>query len=241
MWEAKRRTPARGLRRYSCSVDPCRIVIADDSMLIRAGIEAMLETETAISIVGQAASLDELLERVATEEPDVVVTDVRMPPGHFDEGIVAAGLLRSSHPAMGVVVLSQFADAAYLQRLVDGGSGRRGYLLKDRLASPGELARAINLVHQGGAFIDPTVVELLVDQQSKRVSSPLSFLTSRETEILAAIASGKSNAAIGQTLFVGHRAVEKHINSIFSKLGLHDDPDANRRVAAVLLFLQSTR
>ena len=215
-----------------------RIVIADDSVLVRAGVEALLGMEPGHEIVGVAGSLPELIEIVDQVSPDLVITDVRMPPTRVDEGIEAANRFRTSHPDVGVLVLSQFADPAYLRRLVDGGSGRRGYLLKDNLATPGELVTAIDLIHRGGSFIDPAVVELLVNQQSNKVSSSLTRLTERETEILAGIASGKSNVAIGEQLFIGHRAVEKHINSIFAKLDLFDDPDANRRVRAVLMYLQ---
>jgi len=217
-----------------------RIVIADDSVLVRAGVEALLSIEPGHEIVGIAGSLPELIEVVDQVSPDLVITDVRMPPTRVDEGIEAANRFRTSHPDVGVLVLSQFADPAYLRRLVDGCSGRRGYLLKDNLATPGELVTAIDLIHRGGSFIDPAVVELLVNQQSNKVSSSLTRLTERETEILAGIASGKSNVAIGEQLFIGHRAVEKHINSIFAKLDLFDDPDANRRVRAVLMYLQGS-
>lgn len=225
------------------------MVIADDSALVRAGVEAMLAIpdgtpddapgDISIEVCGRASTLGELYDQVAASSPDVVVTDIRMPPNHDDEGIAAALQLRETAPDLGVVVLSQFADPAYLRRLMAAGSHRRGYLLKDRLATPGELVDAISLVHQGGSFVDPTVVGLLVAHQRAEAASPLSRLTARETEILAAIATGKSNVAIGEELFIGQRAVEKHINSIFSKLDLHEDPDANRRVRAVLLFLRA--
>lgn len=218
-----------------------RLVIADDSVLVRAGIVAMLEGDDDIQVVGEAGTLAELIEHVDGLNPDVVVTDVRMPPTRTDEGIEAAVGFRATHPDLGVLVLSQFAEPAYLRRLVEGGSARRGYLLKDNLATPGELTTAIDLIARGGSFIDSTVVDLLVGQQSKQSASPLSRLTDRETEILAGVASGKSNIAIAEELFIGHRAVEKHINSIFAKLDLFDDPDANRRVQAVLLFLQGPR
>lgn len=220
------------------SASATRIVVADDSVVVRAGIVALLEAEHGLAVVAQASSLPELMDAVDEVSPELVITDVRMPPTRTDEGITAADRLRVTHPGTAVLVLSQFADPGYLRRLVDGGSGRRGYLLKDNLATPGELTAAIELVCRGGSFIDPTVVDLLVTQQGKKSSSLLSRLTDRETEILAGIATGKSNVAIAEQLFIGHRAVEKHINSIFSKLDLFDDPDANRRVQAVLLFLQ---
>ncbi len=217
----------------------CRILLADDSLLIRRGIEGLLQNEPSVELVGSAASLPELLAEVDRATPDLVITDVRMPPTMIDEGIAAATHLRTSHPELGVLVLSQFADGTYLRRLVEGGSSRRGYLLKDNLATPGELMAAIELINRGGSFVDPTVVELLVDQQSRQVSSPIGQLTKRERDILSAVASGKSNQAIGDELFVSHRAVEKHINSIFAKLGLFEDPEINRRVQAVLMFLEA--
>jgi DNA-binding NarL/FixJ family response regulator len=215
------------------------IAIADDSALIRAGVEALLEGEAGMAVVGRASTSDDLLHIVDDLCPDVVVTDIRMPPTHTDEGIVVADRLREAHPDIAVVVLSQFADPMWLERLLRGGSARRGYLLKDHLAEPGELVSAIELVAAGGSFVDPTVVGLLLDRQRARSASGLDRLTIREVEILGAVATGKSNAAIGEALFIGHRAVEKHINSIFSKLDLHDDPDTNRRVQAALLYLQT--
>jgi DNA-binding NarL/FixJ family response regulator len=217
-----------------------RVLLADDSLLIRRGVEGLLEGESHVELVGAASSLPELIAEVERVKPDLVVTDVRMPPTLTDEGIQAAVQLRESHPTVGVLVLSQVSDPSFLRRILDGGSGRRGYLLKDNLASPGELLTAIELVAGGGSFIDPSMVDLLMSQQSQRAGTPLDHLTQREREILAAIATGRSNHAIGEDLFVSHRAVEKHINSIFAKLGLFDDPVINRRVQAVLLFLQST-
>jgi DNA-binding NarL/FixJ family response regulator len=218
----------------------CRVLIADDSLLIRSGVQGLLEDEPGIELVGEAASLPELLAAVAEVRPDIVLSDVRMPPTHQDEGITAAEQIRRHLPEVGVIVLSQVADPTYLSRLIEGGSGRRGYLLKDRLSTPGELVAAISVVHQGGSFIDPSVVELLVNARAAPQGSVLDTLTTREREILAAIATGRSNQAIGELLFIGHRAVEKHINSIFAKFGLEDDPVVNRRVQAVLLFLQGT-
>jgi DNA-binding NarL/FixJ family response regulator len=220
-------------------VVPCRILLADDSLLIRSGIEGLLSGEPDIELVGAVSSLPELLVAADRLEPDMVITDVRMPPSLTDEGIVAACHLRMKFPDMGVLVLSQIADPIYLRRLVENGSARRGYLLKDNLATPGELMSAIELVSKGGSFIDPAVVELLVGQQSKLVESPITLLTGREVEILSALATGRSNQAIASDLFISHRAVEKHINSIFAKLGLFEDPVVNRRVQAVLMFLNA--
>jgi DNA-binding NarL/FixJ family response regulator len=214
-----------------------RVVVADDSLIARTGIEALLATERHLKVVASVASLPELFEAVDEHKPDVVVTDVRMPPSGTDEGIQAAEVLAGRHPDTAVVVLSQYADPTFLLRLVAQGSARRGYMLKDNVATPGELGRAIALVGEGGSFIDPAVVETLVCQQAGAARSAVSALTSREESVLAELASGKSNAAIAAKLFVGERAVEKHINSIFAKLGLLDAPDVNRRVMAVLTYL----
>jgi DNA-binding NarL/FixJ family response regulator len=215
----------------------CRILIADDSLLIRTGVQGLVDGEPGVELVGAVGSLPELLEAVQRHQPDLVLSDVRMPPTYTDEGIRAAEELRRTAPGMAVIVLSQVADPTYLSRLIDGGSAKRGYLLKDRLAAPGELLTAIQVVHHGGSFIDPSVVELLVQAQSARRGSLMDTLSAREREILAGIATGRSNQAIGEALFISHRAVEKHINSIFVKLGLAEDPEINRRVQAVLLFL----
>ncbi len=220
------------------------MIVADDSAVIRAGVEALLALEPAVQVVATAASLDALGSAVDSwfGEPgghDVVVTDIRMPPTNVDEGIVLAERLRSTHPWVGVVVLSQFADPAYLSRLISGGAERRGYLLKDNVAESDSLVTAIELVRSGGSFVDRQVTDLMVDRRARQTVSPVAKLTARELEILAALATGRSNVAIGEALFIGHRAVEKHINSIFSKLGLFDDPDVNRRVRAVLAYLES--
>ena len=174
---------------------------------------------------------------VSEHAPDVVITDIRMPPTGTDEGIQAAAWLRQNRPRVGVVVLSQYAVPAYAVALLEHGSAGRAYLLKERVASVDELARAIRAVAQGGSVIDPLVVDELVRARSQRHRSPLASLTVRESEILAEMAQGKSNAAIAAALTVTERAVEKHTNSIFAKLGLSEEKDVNRRVKAVLLFL----
>ena len=228
-----------------------RVVVADDSAVVRAGVEALLGLGAGVEVVGTAASLEGLLEVVdrVFAEPgatDVVVTDIRMPPGASDEGIAAAERLRDSHPWVGVVVLSQFADPVYLTRLMAAGPQGRGYLLKDHVSDPGELATAVAAVAGGGSYVDDEVAGLLVRRRAERVDaaagagpSPITTLTQREVEVLRAVATGRSNVAIAQALFVTHRAVEKHINSIFAKLGLYDDRDVNRRVSAVLAYLQA--
>jgi DNA-binding NarL/FixJ family response regulator len=169
--------------------------------------------------------------------PDVVVTDVRMPPQLSDEGIQFAVELRAAHPDIGVVVLSQYAEPAYANALLEGGSAGRAYLLKERVSQPDQLAEAIRTVAQGGSVIDPTIVDMLVAASTRRPASPLASLTPREMDVLDQVAQGKSNAGVAAALFLTERAVEKHINAMFAKLGLAATPDVNRRVAAVLLLL----
>jgi DNA-binding NarL/FixJ family response regulator len=215
------------------------VVVAEDSLLVRAGVEALLATETGVEVTGTVSSYDELLARVDASPPDVVVTDIRMPPTCSDEGIRAASRLSRIHPAVGVVVLSQYLDPSYLLTLIEEGSSRRGYLLKERLATPGQLSSAIRTVADGGSYIDAVVVDSLASLVSgpRRRSSPLERLTPRERQTLAEVATGGSNAAIAARFGVTERSVEKHINSIFAKLDLRDDRDINRRVRAVLMFL----
>lgn len=219
---------------------PIRVVLAEDNFLLREGITRLLSGSPDIEVVGAAGDLDELLAVVAEVEPDVVVTDIRMPPSGTDEGIRAANELRESRPQLGVVVLSQYASPGYALALFDEGSDRRAYLLKDRVSELDDLVAAIRTVADGGSVVDPKVVEELVRARSARSASPLQHLTVREREILAELATGKSNAAIAATLYLSERAVEKHSNSIFSKLGLNEEPDVNRRVKAVLVHLAAT-
>ncbi len=216
-----------------------RIVIAEDSLLVRQGIQRVLDLQDDLEVVAAAGDLPQLLDAVRTQHPDVVVTDVRMPPTSTDEGIQAARMLRASDPGLGVVVLSQYAEPSYASILLDGGSAGRAYLLKDRVSEPGQLADAVHAVHAGGSVIDPAVVEVLVASSRTSASSPIAGLTARERDVLEQMALGKSNAAIGQSLFLTERAVEKHINALFAKLGLTVEPDTNRRVKAVLLYLAS--
>jgi DNA-binding NarL/FixJ family response regulator len=214
-----------------------RVVIAEDNALLRDGLARLVSSTDGLEMVGTATDYEELLALVETSKPDVVVTDIRMPPTGTDEGIRAAAVLRSSHPHIGVIVLSQYVSPAYALSLLSQGSERRGYLLKDRVADVDDLVDAIRVVAAGGAVIDPKVVEQLVASSSRRSKSPLDFLTPREREVLGEMAQGKSNAAVAATLVLSERAVEKHINSIFSKLHLSEERDVNRRVAAVLMFL----
>jgi DNA-binding NarL/FixJ family response regulator len=217
-----------------------RVVIAEDNALLRDGMVRLFDRISDIEIVGACGSLPDLLAMVDETLPDVVVTDIRMPPTGTDEGIRAARHIRERHPAVGVVVLSQYASPAYALALFEDGSDRRSYLLKDRVADVEDVADAIRAVARGGSHIDPRIVEELVTARSKRDRSPIDQLTTREREILGEIATGKSNAAIAATLYLSERAVEKHSNSIFSKLGITSEPDVNRRVKAVLVYLGAT-
>lgn len=216
---------------------PLRIVVADDHVLVREGLLRLIEAQPDLAVVGVADDYDSLLAIVRDMKPDVVVTDIRMPPSGTDEGIRAAVELRTAAPEVGVVVLSQFASPGYALSLLEGGSQRRAYLLKERVGDGGQLVHAIREVAAGGSSIDAMVVEELVSSRSAAGDSPVQRLTPREREVLAEMAQGRSNAAIGSELGLSERAVEKHINSIFSKLGLSEERDVNRRVKAVLLFL----
>jgi len=210
-------------------------VLAEDNALLRDGMARLIESEPGLELAGTAADLPELVELAAREQPDVVVTDIRMPPTSTDEGIRAANHLRETQPATGVVVLSQYANPDYALALLEHGSSGRAYLLKERVTDVEELLRAIREVARGGAVIDPSVVEMLVS--ARRPTSALDRLTPREREVLAEMAQGKNNAAIAASLVLSERAIEKHANSIFSKLCLTEERDLNRRVKAVLLYL----
>ena len=216
---------------------PIRLVIAEDHLLVREGIRRLLETEPDIEVAAVCGDLDSLLAAVETEHPDVVVTDIRMPPGNSDEGIQAAERLRTTDPDVGVVVLSQYATPSYALALLEGGSAGRSYLLKERIQDPGELVSAIRAVSNGGSVIDPKVVEALVAENARGEESPLSQLTPREADVLRGMAEGKNNAAIAEALFLTERSVEKVIHSIFLKLGLTWEKAVNKRVKAVILYL----
>ncbi|MFL5736855.1 MAG: response regulator [Actinomycetota bacterium] len=217
---------------------PLRVVFAEDNYLVREGTAALLASIDEVELVGTAEDLDGLLEAVATEAPDAILTDIRMPPTNTTEGIEAAKRIRAEHPGTGVVVLSQFADEAYAYDLLKGGAAGLGYLLKERVADVGELVRALQEVSRGGSVLDPKVVEALVAAKEKMASSPLAQLTDREREVLEQMAQGKNNASIAKALFLTERAVEKHINSLFHKLGLSEETEVHRRVMAVLAFLR---
>jgi DNA-binding NarL/FixJ family response regulator len=215
-----------------------RVVFAEDNYLVREGTAALLQTADEVELIGTASGLDELLTAVQELKPEVVLTDIRMPPTNTTEGIDAARRIRAEHPDIGVVVLSQFAEEAYAYELLKDGAAGLGYLLKERVANLEELVRAINEVAKGGSVLDPKVVEALVSAKDRMAHSPLAQLTDREREVLENMAQGKNNASIAKSLFLTERAVEKHINSLFHKLGLSEETDVHRRVKAVLAFLR---
>jgi DNA-binding NarL/FixJ family response regulator len=217
-----------------------RVVLAEDNALLRQGLERLLGATDDLELVGTATDLPGLLALVAEQRPDVVVSDIRMPPTGTDEGVQAARRLRADAPEVGVVLLSQHAEVPYALALLDGGSAGRAYLLKDRVADAGELAAAVRTVAAGGSVVDPSVVEQLVAAQRASPARRLDVLTPRELEVLSHVAEGGSNATIAADLFLTEKAVEKHTNSIFAKLGLSEERDRNRRVAAVLVYLAET-
>jgi DNA-binding NarL/FixJ family response regulator len=217
-----------------------RVVFAEDNYLVREGTAALLGTVDEVQLVGTAIDRDSLLAAVEQLLPDVVLTDIRMPPTGTNEGIEAAKRIRAMHPEIGVVVLSQFAEEDYAYDLLKDGAAGLGYLLKERVADVAELVRALTEVARGGSVLDPKVVEALVAAKERMAHSPLGQLTDREREVLAHMAQGENNAAIAKGLFLTERAVEKHINSLFHKLDLTEEPDVHRRVMAVLAFLRET-
>lgn len=217
-----------------------RVVLAEDNTLLREGIEQLISRQDGLELVGAAMDLPGLLALVEQEKPDVVVTDIRMPPSGTDEGVRAATSLRDGHPQIGVVVLSQYDDPEYAVALLADGSAGRAYLLKESVAGASELVRAIRTVAEGGSMVDAAVVDSLVSASSPRRPSALDRLTARETETLSEMAQGKNNAAIAASLCLSERAVEKHTNANFSKLGLTEEEDVNRRVKAVLIYLNGS-
>ena len=217
-----------------------RVVLGDDSLIVREGVRQLLEGDQTMEVIATVGDVDSLRELCDSERPDVVVTDIRMPPSHTDDGIRLATGLRESHPDIGVVVLSQYADPMYALALLDQGSDGRAYLLKERVHNRAELTAAIHAVADGGSMIDPKIVERLVHARGAAENSPLNELTAREREVLGEIAQGKSNTAIAESLFLTKRAVEKHINAIFLKLGLADSQEVSKRVKAALMLLAET-
>jgi DNA-binding NarL/FixJ family response regulator len=214
-----------------------RVVFADDNYLVREGVAALLAEAQAVDLVDVVADPELLLASVAAHSPDAVLTDIRMPPTHTDEGIVAAKRIRSEHPDTGVVVLSQYVEEDYAFALLSEGVAGMGYLLKERVSDLDELVRALTAVSRGESALDPLVVEALLARRAGE--APLLGLTDREREVLAVMATGRNNATIARTLFMSDRAVEKHIGSVFQKLGLVDERETNRRVMAVLAYVEA--
>jgi DNA-binding NarL/FixJ family response regulator len=212
-----------------------RVVIADDSVLLRAGIVRLLE-DAGFDVVAQAADAEDLLRKVRAHKPDVAVTDIRMPPTQSDEGLRAAQQIRKEMPGVGVLVLSQYVDEGYAVELLQGSAEGIGYLLKDRVSDVSAFTDALRRVGEGGSALDPEVVASLLGR--RRANDPLDRLTPREREVLGHMAEGRSNAAIARELVVTERAIEKHVTSIFSKLGLSTVEDGHRRVLAVLAYLE---
>jgi DNA-binding NarL/FixJ family response regulator len=220
-----------------------RIALAEDNYIVREGLEQLLAADGEIEVVASCADMPSLLRAVEEAPPDVVLTDIRMPPDGDDAGIQIASRLRQTHPRIGVVVLSQYSEPGFVLRLLDSGSEGRAYLLKERVAARSELIKAIRAVAAGGSVIDPKIVEVLVRARSRAENSPLGEMTPRELDVLAAVAEGKSNSAIAVDLVLSKRAIEKHINAIFLKLGLTYSEDAgqiSKRVKAALIFLSES-
>jgi DNA-binding NarL/FixJ family response regulator len=234
---ARVRAPQRAGRPRTERDGPIRVVFADDSYLIREALHEVLTPVESLDLIASFADGESLLAAVEGDPPDVVITDIRMPPTGDDEGIRVARRLRETHPDVGVIVLSQYSGAPYALALLEGGADGRGYLLKERVHDRAELLSAIEVVAQGGTTIDPSLIQELLAADRRRHASPLDELTPREREVLAEMAEGKSNAAIADSLVLTKRAVEKHVGAIFQKLGLPDEDQVSRRVAAVLLYL----
>jgi DNA-binding NarL/FixJ family response regulator len=213
-----------------------RVVVADDAMLMREGLARLLG-DAGFDVVGKAADADELLRRVELTHPDVAVVDIRMPPTHTDEGLVAADTIRSTHPDVGVLVLSQYLESRYAMRLLENHPERVGYLLKERVSDIAVLADAIRRIAEGECVVDPTIVARLLDRAARR--GPLADLTEREREVLSLMAEGHSNQGLSQRLFLSPKTVEAHIRHIFLKLGIHETGEYHRRVLAVLAYLRA--
>ncbi len=216
---------------------PIRVVVAEDSYVIREFLATTLGRAPEVELVAVCSNGKELDAAITSQHPDVVITDIRMPPSGGEEGIRVAARLRETDPEVGVVVISQYAEPAYAIALLDKGSGRRAYLLKERIRNRDELIGAIEVVARGGSVIDPTIVDVLIKARTRLAQSPLTELTPRERQLLAQIAEGKSNAAIAESLVLTKRAVEKHINAIFAKLNLPETQQVSRRVKATLMYL----
>ena len=218
--------------------EPLRVVIAEDNYLVREGVRRLLEDSGEVTVLACIGTATELLDAVRRLGPDAVLTDIRMPPTHRMEGIEAAHAIRATHPSTGVVVLSQHTDESYALALFANGSAGMGYLLKDRVGDLEDLVHALREVCAGGSVVDPQIVDALVRRRSQGVTSPLAALSPRELDVLREMALGRTNAGIEQALHLSSSTVEKHVNAIFTKLGLSESP-VNRRVAAVLAFLEA--
>ena len=216
--------------------EPLRVVIAEDSLLMREGIASLLEG-AGFEVVGKSSTADDLLLKVRSYKPDVAIVDIRMPPSHTDEGLVAAKAIREQHPDVGVLVLSQYVEPSYAMELIADDAEGVGYLLKDRVPDVGEFASSVRRVAEGGSALDPAIVTQLVGR--RRSDQPLATLTPREREVLELMAEGRSNQSIAQKLVVTDRAVEKHVTNIFGKLRLPASAEDHRRVLAVLAYLQA--
>ena len=216
-----------------------RVLFAEDNYLVREGTAALLAEIEEVDLIGVVGDPRALLDKVAELRPDVVLTDIRMPPTFTTEGIDVAKRIRADHPETGVVVLSQYAEEEYAFELLEEGVAGLGYLLKDRVTAIDELVRAMQEVARGGSALDPRVVEGLVARKSREARSPLTNLTDKERTVLQEMATGRNNSSIARVLFMSERAVEKHIGAIFQKLGLTEERDLNRRVAAVIAFLEA--
>jgi DNA-binding NarL/FixJ family response regulator len=219
---------------------PLRVVFADDNYLVREGVSALLGETDEIELLESVGDPTSLLKAVAAHKPDAVLTDIRMPPTHTTEGIDAAKQIRAEYPETGVVVLSQYVEEDYAFDLLSDGVAGLGYILKERISQVDELVRALHDVARGGSALDPKVVEGLLARKSSQERSPLLGLTERELEVLGEMAAGRNNAATAKALYMSERAVEKHVSSLFQKLGLVDETDVNRRVMAVLAFLDAS-
>lgn len=214
-----------------------RLTVAEDNLLVREGLCSLLATSPAIDVCGVADDFDTLIALVEADPPDVVLTDIRMPPTHTDEGVQISALLRRTHPEVGVVVLSQFADPDYVLSVFQEGSRGRGYMLKDRVSDVNRLVAALETIARGGSFIDDEIVDVLMTARRRGHNASIAELTERELAVLAEIASGKANSAIAASLNVSEHAIEKHTSAIFAKLGIENDRESNRRVKAVLVYL----
>jgi len=213
------------------------VVFAEDSFIVREGVRMLIDAVEELELVAVCENYDELLSAVDTYEPDVVITDIRMPPTRTDEGVRAALEIRSRRPETGVVVLSQYVEPEYVLTLFDKGTAGLAYLLKERVGDLNQVLEAIHQVREGGSVVDPKVVDVLIEARGSRSDSKLGRLTPRELEVLEHVAEGKTNAAVARDLYLSERAVEKHINSIFTKLDLSFEEDLNKRVRAVVMWL----